>query len=73
MDDELLMRLAEMIELYFLFGERSNSRSLIRLSDGTAFNDEDDDILVRLQLLDFIESALNDAGYEKRGCKDETQ
>lgn len=67
MDDELLIRLVDLIELYLLLGDRSNSRSLIRLSDNDTFNeDADDDILMRLQLLEFIESALNEAGYEKK-------
>lgn len=72
MDDKILSDLLDMLELYFLLEDKTNSKSIIELSSSTK-PDEDDAIFLRLQLLKCIELALNEAGYEKKGCKDETQ
>lgn len=67
MDEELLMKLMDVLELYFLLGEKTNSRSVIKTSSDISDREGgmDDYILIRLKLLDFIDSILGDAGYSK--------
>lgn len=67
MDEQFLIQLADVIEVYLLLGEKTNSGSLIKTSSDLKNHDGcmDEHILTRLKLLDFIDSILSDAGYSK--------